>query len=223
MRFFLLLISMLAVPANAAQAGSLHAAAEAQAQVPLEEPEQPAPGFGDAAGTAEGDDLEKLGERSATTLDQLFADLKRQSKPEAASRITRRIWALWNESGSASIDLLMARAGAAMKEDKNALALDLLDQVTTLAPDYAEGWNRRASVHYAMKNPGRSLGDIERALALEPRHFGALSGLALILQSIGREDKALETWLRVLDLNPADRNAQEQVIKLEEKLTGNPA
>lgn len=171
-------------------------------------------------GSLEGDDLEQLEDRAAESLDSLFADLKKQTNEKRAKRITRRIWSEWTRSGSASIDLLMNRAGEAMKRNRNGVALDLLDQVVTLAPDYAEGWNRRATVYYTMKKFADSISDIEQVLRLEPRHFGALSGLAVMLQGLGREKKALETWHRVLEIYPANSQAQESVIKLEDKLSG---
>ncbi len=176
----------------------------------------------DVEGTAEGDDLEQLEDRSAETLNSLFDDLRRQTNEKAAKRISRKIWDEWTDSGSPSIDLLMLRVGQAMKDKRNNVALDLLDQVITLAPDYAEGWNRRATLHYVMREFGRSISDIERVLLLEPRHFGALSGLAVMLQTLDKDEKALETWYKVLEIYPASAQAQTNVIKLEDKLAGNP-
>ncbi|MGB7335751.1 MAG: hypothetical protein WBD01_08180 [Salaquimonas sp.] len=176
----------------------------------------------DIEGTVEGDDLEQLETRSAETLNSLFDDLRKQTNSKAAQRITQKIWREWGVSGSASIDLLMLRVGEAMKNRRNGVALDLLDQVITLAPDYAEGWNRRATLHYSMREFGRSISDIERVLVLEPRHFGALSGLAVMLQALDRDQKALETWYKVLQIYPANAQAQTSVIKLEDKLAGNP-
>ncbi|MGB7288452.1 MAG: hypothetical protein WBC71_16135 [Salaquimonas sp.] len=176
----------------------------------------------DIEGTVEGDDLEQLETRSAETLNSLFDDLRKQTNSKAAQRITQKIWREWGVSGSASIDLLMLRVGEAMKNKRNSVALDLLDQVITLAPEYAEGWNRRATLHYSMREFGRSISDIERVLVLEPRHFGALSGLAVMLQALDRDQKALETWYKVLQIYPANAQAQTSVIKLEDKLAGNP-
>lgn len=190
---------------------------------------QPATGWAQTAdmsqekrGTVEGDDLEQLEDRADESLESLFAALKRQSDPAAARRIASRIWQEWSRSGSASIDLLMDRAATAVGARNAGVALDLLDQITTLAPDYAEGWNRQATLYYNLKDYGRSLGAIERVLSLEPRHFGALSGLAIIMESLDRDRTALETWYRVLKIYPANEAAQSRVIKLEEKLSGRP-
>lgn len=153
-------------------------------------------------------------------LDALFVELKFQSKTGPAGRTSKRIWRKWGESGSDSINLLMERANTALNLGRKGLALDLLDQVTTLAPNYAEGWNRRATVFFLSNEFGRSIADIERTLALEPRHFGALAGLAGILSRLGRDNEALETWFKVLKIYPANEIAQRQVILLTEKMYG---
>ncbi len=158
--------------------------------------------------------------REAATLDDLFEDLRRQTKAPAANRVARMIWREWGDSGSDTVNLLMQWSGKALEEKKYAVAEDLLTQVVTLAPDYAEGWNRRATLYFAQSNYGRSIADIERVLQLEPRHFGALAGLGMILDRTGAERKALETWYRVLEIYPANRRAQQAVVKLEEELAG---
>ena len=153
-------------------------------------------------------------------LDQLFADLKRERNEKAAARIAGRIWGEWFQSGSASIDLMMQWSQKAMDNQKFDVALDFLDQVVILQPKYAEGWNRRATVHYMMKNFGKSMSDIDQTLQLEPRHFGALSGLAQIMAATGHKQSALEAWQKVLAIYPMMRSAQDQVATLSEELAG---
>ncbi|AZO21274.1 hypothetical protein EJ070_11630 [Mesorhizobium sp. M1E.F.Ca.ET.045.02.1.1] len=153
-------------------------------------------------------------------LDQLFTDLKRERNEKAAERIAGRIWNEWNQSGSASIDLMMQWAQKATEDQKFDVALDFLDQVVTLQPGYAEGWNRRATVHFLMKNYGKSMADIDHTLQLEPRHFGALSGLAQIMAETGHKQSALEAWQKVLTIYPMMRSAQDQVSTLSEELAG---
>lgn len=160
-------------------------------------------------------------ERSAgSSLDDLFHDLKRSGNEAAAARIASRIQREWTRSGSRSIDLLMQWASTAMQARKFDAALDLLDQVVTLSPDYAEGWNRRATVHFMMNNYALSMSDIDRTLRLEPRHFGALAGMAQIFQRTGRKEPALKAYERVLDVYPMMRNAQDQVGTLADELAG---
>ncbi|MDX8490614.1 hypothetical protein RFN29_03385 [Mesorhizobium sp. VK22B] len=153
-------------------------------------------------------------------LDQLFGDLRRERNEKAAERIAGRIWNEWSQSGSASIDLMMQWAQKATEDQKFDVALDFLDQVVTLQPDYAEGWNRRATVHFLMKNYGKSMSDIDHTLQLEPRHFGALSGLAQIMAETGHKQSALEAWQKVLTIYPMMRSAQDQVSTLSEELAG---
>ena len=153
-------------------------------------------------------------------IDQLFADLKRERNEKAAERIANRIAQQLSQSGSASIDLMMQWSQKAIEEQKFDVALDFLDQVVTLQPSFAEGWNRRATVHFLMKNYGKSMADIDRTLKLEPRHFGAISGLAQIMADTGHKQSALEAWQRVLDIYPMMRSAQDQVATLSEELAG---
>ncbi len=159
-------------------------------------------------------------EKKEQTLDELFAELRTQTNKVAGRRVAQQIWDKWNDSGSETVNLLMGWAGEAMAQDKNALAEDLLSQVIALAPEYAEGWNRRATLYFGMGRIGASLGDIERTLLLEPRHFGALTGLAAILQRSSQEKKALEAWKKLLEIYPAHPQAQQEMLELEDKLVG---
>lgn len=156
----------------------------------------------------------------AERLDELFANLKRERNEKAAERIASRIWEEWNRSDSAIVDLMMQWSQQAVEKKKFDVALDFLDQVVTLSPDYAEGWNRRATVHFMMHNYAKSMADIERTLELEPRHFGALSGLAQIMKETERKELALDAYQRVLVIYPMLRNAQNEVATLSEELTG---
>lgn len=153
-------------------------------------------------------------------LDKLFAELKRERNPQAADRIAKRIWSEWHKSGSASIDLMMKWSNDAVQAQKYDVALDFLDQVVTLQPGFAEGWNRRATVHFLMRQFGKSMADIERTLELEPRHFGALSGMAQIMKETGRKQLALNAWQRVIDIYPMMRSAQNEIATLSEELAG---
>ncbi|MGI9351413.1 MAG: tetratricopeptide repeat protein [Rhizobiaceae bacterium] len=163
---------------------------------------------------------EKSVVESNETLDLLFENLRKDPKASSAGATARKIWREWALSGSKSIDLLMNWAIVAMGRQEYAKAQDLLDQVVVLAPEYAEGWNRRATLYYTIDDFSRSIADIETTLALEPRHFGALSGLAVIMQRVGNDKAALKAWYRVLEIYPANPQAQQSVITLEEKLSG---
>jgi tetratricopeptide (TPR) repeat protein len=159
-------------------------------------------------------------ETRESRLEDLFLQLKRERNEKAAQRLAGQIWDEWFKSGSASIDLMMQWAQNAIEEQRYDVALDFLDEVITLSPRYAEGWNRRATLHFLMSNYGKSMSDIDHTLALEPRHFGALSGMAQILRNTGKKESALKAWQRVLEIYPMMRNAQNEVATLSEELAG---
>ncbi|MDB5524602.1 MAG: hypothetical protein JWM58_2365 [Rhizobium sp.] len=153
-------------------------------------------------------------------LDILFARLKTERSPELARAIADQIRDSFRVSGSATVDMLMANSTKAISEKRYGAALDFVDQVTLLAPDYAEGWNQRATIHYLMGNHGKSMADTAHTLALEPRHLGALSGLAGILEDNGRDAQALKALESYLSYYPADRDAQKEALEIINKLTG---
>ncbi len=104
-----------------------------------------------------------------------------------------------------------------MKDKKYPLALDYLDRILTLKPDYVEGWNTRATVYYLREDYGRALADIEETLKLEPRHFGALTGLGTILREVGEDKRALEVYRKVIVLDPHLETVQKQIDELSGK------
>lgn len=208
MRYLLLSTPILALAALAPVA---NAQAPQAAPPPVAAPQPPAPPAESAVPAP-----------SATKpLDTLFEALKRERDPEKAKGIASQIIAEMNDSGSATVNLLMQWSAEAIKEKKNAAALDFLDRVTLLDPAFAEGWNRRATLHYTMGDRRKSMADIAEVLKREPRHFGALAGLAGILMEAEDDELALKAWERYLNVYPADRDAQEAVSKLSEKIAGN--
>lgn len=118
------------------------------------------------------------------------------------------------------MDLLASRADKAMEEQRHDDALLFLDDLTRLAPDFAEGWNKRATIYFMQGNYGDSIDDIARTLALEPRHFGALSGLGIILDRLGDSKGALEAYRRAVELHPNLPGAQEGIKKLTKEVEG---
>ena len=153
-------------------------------------------------------------------LDDLFTALRRQHDPDQAASIANQIKIEWSQSGSATVDLLMQWAGKAIAEKRNAAAFDFLDQVIALQPHYVDGWNQRATLNYALGDYNKSMADIEQVLRIEPRHFGALAGMAAIFSENGKDQQALDVWQRFLAIYPASRAAQQQVDQLTEKLAG---
>jgi tetratricopeptide (TPR) repeat protein len=153
-------------------------------------------------------------------LEFLFEALKAAPDADSAKLVEGRIWALWLASGSDTTDLLMSRVKSAMDNKDNALAIKLLDAVTRLKPDYVEGWNRRATLRFAEKDYGGALADIQQVLGREPRHFGALSGLGVIMQELGEDKLALEAFRRALTVNPNLQKIPDFVKTLAEKVEG---
>jgi len=156
----------------------------------------------------------------AEQLDDLFQTLKSASSKEAAQAAEDGIWHLWLESGSDTVDLLMTWAMKAMQAKDYATALDFLDRVIIMKPDYAEGWNKRATVYFMMNDYSKSIAYIGKTLALEPRHFGALSGLGMIMREIGEDKRAIEAYQKALAVDPNLEGVQKALDELQAKAAG---
>lgn len=153
-------------------------------------------------------------------LDTLFGKLQVAGEANSAQRIEMTIWRVWSESGSATVDLLMQQASKAMARRDDAKALLLLNNIIDQMPGFAEGWNKRATLYYMMGRMAESRADIERTLELEPRHFGALSGLGLVNIELGNEKAALEAYQRALKVNPHLSHAKAELKRLLKKVKG---
>ena len=164
--------------------------------------------------------LPKVGADRTRGLDFLFGALKAAPDEASAKHVEARIWAQWLQTSSDTAALLMLRAKAAMDAQKPDVALKLLDAVVKLRPDYIEAWNRRATIYYLKNDYARSLQDIREVLVREPRHFGALAGLGMIMQDIGDEKRALEAFRKALAVNPHLEKVPELVKTLTEKVEG---
>ena len=164
--------------------------------------------------------LPKVGPDRTRGLDFLFGALKAAPDEASAKHVEARIWALWMQTPSDTAALLMVRAKAAMDAQKMDVALKLLDAVVKLRPDYVEAWNRRATVYYLQNDYTHSLEDIEQVLVREPRHFGALAGLGMIMQDLGDDRRALDAFRKALAVNPYLDKVPELVKTLTEKVEG---
>jgi tetratricopeptide (TPR) repeat protein len=164
--------------------------------------------------------LPKVGADRTRGLDFLLGALKVAPDEASAKHVEARIWALWMQTPSDTAALLMVRAKAAMDAQKLDVALKLLDAVVKLRPDYIEAWNRRATVYYLQNDYARSLQDIEQVLVREPRHFGALAGLGMIMQDLGEDKRALDAFRKALAVNPYLEKVPELVKTLSEKVEG---
>ena len=153
-------------------------------------------------------------------LDFLFGALKVAPDDVTAKAIEERIWAIWTASHSDTTNLLMSRVQTAIEADDLDLAIKILDGVIKIKPKYVEAWNRLATIYYMKKDYGHALADIRQVLRLEPRHFGALSGLGLIMQDIGDDKQALEVYRRALAVYPRLQRIPDVVKTLQEKVEG---
>jgi len=159
-------------------------------------------------------------ESRAAKLDQLFETLRNSRDAESSRAAQRAILAIWIDSGSSTIDVMMDWSLKAMSTKDYPAALDFLDRVVTLKPDYVEGWNKRATVYYLTDDYAKAIVDIERVLAIEPRHFGALTGLGSILRDLGEDEKALAVYRRILEIDPQIEQVKEAVEELTAKGAG---
>ena len=156
----------------------------------------------------------------AERIDALFETLKTSTDEKTAKEAERTIVKLWLELGSDTVDLLMNWALAAMEAKKYPRALDFLDRVVLMQPDYVEGWNKRATVYFLMDDYNHSIADIGHVLSLEPRHFGALSGLGMIMRELGDDNRAMAAYRAALAVDPLLDNVRDALDELETKSKG---
>jgi len=200
--------------------------AEGEALKPLPAPHNNLPPVPALPGAVFPGDPHKQAEKPANkqSREELLAELlghlaKAQDATQAES-ISEAIQSLWLQSGSDTIGVLMGRSAKAIGDQKNELALKLLDAVVELAPDYAEGWNRRAYVFFLDNDYENAVEDLRRALALEPNHFKALEGLARILRETGQKKAALKAYRELLKVNPFQEGAKQAVDELSVEVEG---
>ena len=153
-------------------------------------------------------------------LDDLFERLQAARDPTEIHIIEQAIWQIWLESDSPSVRLLMKAGQAALASEDYEKAKTQFDAVVVFAPDYAEGWNKRATLRFLVGDFAGSVADIERTLKLEPRHFGALSGLGLIMDRLDNAPEALKAWQRALAVHPNMAGARERVRELTPRVKG---
>lgn len=155
-------------------------------------------------------------------LDPLFTALGEAETADAASAIEAEIWEIWQETDDSASARLMRQGSDAMARRVFPVAILSFNRLIDRAPDFAEAWNRRATLHYLMGNDAASIADIERTLALEPRHFGALSGLGLIMLRNQRPAAALRSFEAALELHPHLPAARIHIEELRKLLEGEP-
>jgi tetratricopeptide (TPR) repeat protein len=184
--------------------------AKPDGQAPQAKPDGPAP-------QAKKDEPEKT---PAQERAELYTRLAASKDADETSGIITRLLHSYSESGSDTADLLLHRARQAIGVENYSDALKILDATVALQPDWAEGWNARATTRYLDDDYKGSMADIAQTLKREPKHLGALMGMGMILEARDKREEALKVYERVLEIAPHWRNAQEAADKLKAALAG---
>tara|TARA_B100000686_G_C16681469_1_gene912205 strand:+ start:465 stop:1022 length:558 start_codon:yes stop_codon:yes gene_type:complete len=161
-----------------------------------------------------------MADQSDPRLSELFQQLHDVDSVEDSIPIQNMIWEIWTQSDSDTVDLLMEKGLGALQQRNFDIALTMFNSIVEIKPDFAEGWNKRATLYYLMGRHEESLKDIDRVIQLEPRHFGALSGAGLVNMALKRPEDALKAFKRALDANPHMPSTQARVMLLKQFIEG---
>ena len=164
-----------------------------------------------------------IADQNDPRLDELFKQLHIEKGQKAGNEITDQIWEIWRESSDDEINNLMYAGVSAMATGRLRRAERIFDEIVYKAPEFAEGWNKRATIYYFLQEYQKSAADVRQTLLLEPRHFGATAGLGLIFLSLDYYESALEAFQQALDINPHLTGPKQQIKRLEEYLNDDPA
>lgn len=201
-----------------AAAGSAGVSAWAQSGPPARPGTIPSPGKADNPVTPSAPQR-----GPAATLERLFQRLHDATTQEEAEGVARLIQRRWARSGSDTADLLMTRAQQALQDKQVEIAIELLDRVIGLQPDWAEAWNQRANALYLAGDSIRSMVDIGETLKREPRHYGAMMGLGMILRQQGEDRAAMIAFRKALEIYPQFDAVKKAVDALKTEVDGRDA
>ena len=154
-------------------------------------------------------------EMRADRLDGLFARLRMARDEDEAKKAEEAIWKLWTTSDSPTAEVLLGQASAAMAAKQYDASLEILNSLVEVHPDFAEAWNRRATLYFHLGRNRESLADIETVLNLEPRHFGALSGKGAIHQKEKNFSAAMKAFRDALAVNPTMESIKRAIKQIE--------
>lgn len=159
-----------------------------------------------------------IADQNDARLDPLFTALRNAGNANVALFIEQQIWSIWMEGPNQNANRLMRRGMRALQSGELDQALVHFDALVETEPGFAEAWNKRATLHFARGDYGLAMLDIEQTLELEPRHFGALSGLGIIFMEMNEPVAAIRVFYEVLELHPLSRSSQRNVRRLEQQL-----
>ncbi len=163
-----------------------------------------------------------IANRGAAADEGLLHERLRDESAFVRSYAEQALWLLWSRSGDPEIDALMARGVEEMQSGRHAEAIAVFSAVISRKPDFAEGWNKRATVYYLAGEHRRSLADCEQVLKRNPRHFGALSGAGLVHVALGQDEEAQHWLRRALEVNPNMVGVELELLRLQERLKARP-
>jgi tetratricopeptide (TPR) repeat protein len=158
------------------------------------------------------------GDQQDHRLNLAFAQLAKASSPQGVRVLESRIWKIWLEHPQPRINEMMRWGVEALNTQDYPTALKLFDSLVEAAPEFAEGWNKRATVRFLVGNYEGSIEDIRKTLALEPRHFGALSGLGMIHTNQERWFAAMAAFEQALRIHPHLIGVRHTINKLQQQL-----
>ncbi len=159
-------------------------------------------------------------DQTSPKLEPLFTQLRQSANEDEALAVEQAIWKIWARHQNDEVNSRMAQGIILMNAGRFQQSLAAFNDLLTMAPRHAEGWNKRATVHYLLGDFEASVRDIQRTLDLEPRHFGALSGMSLIYMEMGRAAAALKVLEKALEIHPRMQDADERVRDLRERAKG---
>lgn len=157
-------------------------------------------------------------DQTATELNPLFDKLANAADGSEAVQLESKIWQYWLKAPDDDSAALMSQVVYAMQNGQLSLGIKLCDQLIDNAPEFAEAWNKRATLYYLTGNMQASVEDIRRTVELEPRHFGAISGLGLIFLQQGNYQNALDAFEQVLKISPQSNNTRRSIEQVRNKL-----
>tara|TARA_R110001606_G_C15236156_1_gene635690 strand:- start:21 stop:599 length:579 start_codon:yes stop_codon:yes gene_type:complete len=160
------------------------------------------------------------GQAAAGPSDEMFEKLHNAPSESEANDVAQDIWASWMDSGSPTVDMIMQRAVDAQTVGDYETARAFYDRAILIAPDYAEAWSRRAGLFLNDENFPEALRDLNEALRLEPRHFGAWAGLGIMMEAMGAEKEALEAYRQALAIYPFMTQAMQAEKRLSKVAEG---
>ena len=159
-----------------------------------------------------------MADQNDPRLNDLFARLQKTDNRLEAETLENLIWGIWYSSEDAEVNRLMDQGERAMQRQDMRTAIGAFTKIIEIAPDFAEGWNRRATALYMIGEYEASRADVAETLAREPRHFGALSGLGLINQAEDKGEEAIQAWEKALEVNPNMPSVQQNIEEMQAKL-----